>query len=312
MSQPLLVITGSTAVGKSEVALELAERLSGEIVSADSRQVYRFLDAGTAKPTIAERARVPHHLVDVAYPDESYSIARYRVDAEQAVASVAGRGRVPVVAGGSPHYLQALVDRLEPAGQAPGLRRWLQTTDQTNGPAALDRWLRALDPVAADAIESRNRRRVLRAIEVSLLSGRPFSLAGRRRMEALPALWIALRRDREEVRDRIQRRVDRMIAAGWLEEVRTLLYMGYSPRLPALSAHGYPELARVIRGKWSLEEAIQRICFATQAFVRRQETWLRADARVMWIDASAPDVVEQVIDAWQLFLHNRKSSAPLR
>src|SRR5207248_2048883 len=182
------------------------------------------------------------------------------------------------------HYLQALVDRPEPAGRSPTLRGWLERADAANG-EVLDRWLHALDPVAAHAIEPRNRRRVLRAIEVSLVSGRPFSEAGRRRSEPVSALWVALRRDRAEVRERIQQRVRRMLQAGWLEEVRTLLLMGYSPRLPAMSAHGYPELRRVLDGEWTLDEAAQRIRFVTQAYVRRQETWLRSDPRVRWLDA---------------------------
>jgi tRNA dimethylallyltransferase len=292
------------------VALQVAERLPGEIISADSRQLYRYMDAGTAKPTVAERSRVRHHLVDVAYPDDSYSVARYRREAERAVAGVAGRGRVPVVAGGSPHYLQALVDRLEPAGQSPALRRWLDRIERADGGAALDRWIRLLDPVAAESIESRNRRRVLRAIEVTLVTGRPFSQAGRQRAESVPALWIGLRRERAALRDRIEKRVGRMIEGGWLEEVRTLLLMGYSPRLPALSAHGYPELTRVIRGEWTLEEAVQRICFATQAYVRRQETWLRGDPRIQWLDADQPLIPERVIAAWDVFLHNRRSTPP--
>lgn len=307
--QPLLIITGATAVGKSEVALQVAERLSGEIVSADSRQVYRYMDIGTAKPTVSERARVPHHMVDVAYPDEPYSIARYRQQAERAVADVAVRECVPVVVGGSPHYLQALIDRLEPAGQSPALRRWLARTDEAGGQAALDRWLSALDPVAARDIEPRNRRRVLRAVEVSLVTGRPFSRVGRQRAESLPALWIGLRRERAALRERVERRVREMLDAGWLEEARTLLLMGYSARLPAMSAHGYPELARVLGGEWGIEEAAQRIRFNTQAFVRRQETWFRSEQRIHWLQADAPDVVDQVIAAWQDFLHNRKSTS---
>src|SRR6266540_1006477 len=234
VDSPLLVITGPTSVGKSELALEVAERIDGEIVSADSRQIYRYMDVGTAKPSIAERAHVTHHMVDVAYPDEAYSIARYRADAERVVADVASRGRIALVVGGSPHYLQALIDRLAPAGQSPALRRWLERKDAAGEGATLDRWLAALDPVGSERIDRRNRRRVVRAIEVTLVSGQPFSRAGRERANPLPALWIGLHRERAELRSRIKERVDHMLAAGWLEEVRTLLLMGYSPRLPSL------------------------------------------------------------------------------
>jgi tRNA dimethylallyltransferase len=302
---PLLVLTGPTAVGKSDVALQVAEALSAEIVSADSRQVYCYMDVGTAKPGLADRARVPHHMIDVAYPDEPYSIARYRREAERSLQEVMERDRVPLVVGGSPHYLQALVDRLEPAGQSRPLRRWLERADAA-APGALDRWLAALDPASAQRIDARNRRRVLRAIEVSFLTGLPFSQAGRRRSQSRPALWIGLRRDREVLRQRIETRVLNMIGAGWLEEVRTLLLMGYASKLPALSATGYPELARVVHGEWSLEEAVERIRFATQAFLRRQETWLRSEARIQWIDAERSDAADRVIAAWQDFLHNRK------
>jgi tRNA dimethylallyltransferase len=292
-------------VGKSAVALEVAARLCAEIVSADSRLVYRYMDVGTAKPSIAERAAVPHHLIDVAFPDEPYSIARYRQDAERAVVDVIGRDRVPVVVGGSQHYVQALLDRLEPAGQSPALRAWLQRVDAAGGSSGLDRWLRTLDPVSAERIDPRNRRRVLRAIEATLVSGRPFWQAGRRRSTSIPGLWIGLRRERATLRERIRQRVAGMIDAGWLHEVRTLLLMGYSPLLPAMSAHGYPELARVVKDEWTLDEAVERIRFNTQSFVRRQETWLRSEARIQWIEADQPDGVDRVIAAWELFLHNR-------
>jgi len=308
-NQPLLVITGPTAVGKSDLALEVAERLGGEIVSADSRLVYRYLDVGTAKPGLDERVRVPHHLIDVAYPHELYSIARYRHEAEQALQTVVARGRAPIVAGGSPHYLQALVDRLEPAGQSPPLRRWLERQEQAGRCEMLDRWLQALDPTAAGQIDRRNRRRVLRAIEVALVTGRPFSEAGRRRAGPVPALWIGLRRDREELRQRVERRVAAMLAAGWLEEVRTLLFMGYSPGLPSMSAHGYGELARVVRGEWNLDEATERIVRATHAFERRQGTWFRSEPRLHWLDADHPDVANRVIAAWHELLHNRSQLA---
>jgi len=308
-SEPLLVITGPTAVGKSEVALAVAERLSAEIISADSRQVYRYMDVGTGKPSTVERARVPHHMVDVAYPDEPYSIARYRLAAERAIEEVIRRDRLPLVVGGSPHYLQALLDRLEPAGQSPALRAWLQRVDAARASSALDRWLRTLDPDTAQQVDPRNRRRVLRAIEVILVTGRPFSQAGRRRSQSVPALWIGLRRDRAALRERIQLRVASMIDAGWLHEVRTLLLMGYAPSLPAMSATGYPELARVVTGERTLDEAAQRIRFATQAFLRRQETWLRSETRIQWIDADQPEAVAGVIAAWRDFLHNRSQSA---
>jgi tRNA dimethylallyltransferase len=289
----IVVVTGPTAVGKSELAMELADRLGGEIISADSRQVYRFMDVGTAKPTLAEKAQVPHHLLDVAYPDEPYSMARFKDDGERALADLADRGKVALIVGGSPHYIQALVDRLQPAPRAPELRTWLEREDARRPPEHLDRWLRELDPEAAEAIELRNRRRVLRAIEVCLATGRPFSVAGRVRAEPRHAIWIGLRRDRAELHERVAGRVQAMLRAGWLEEVRTLLLMGYAPSLPSMSATGYAELTRVVQGTLPLDEAVTRIRHSTHAFIRRQDAWLRAESRLQWLDADGPAALDQ-------------------
>lgn len=301
-----IVITGPTAVGKSAFALELAGALGAEIISADSRQVYHYMDIGTAKPTIAERARAPHHLIDVAYPNEAYSIARYQQQADAALAEIHARGRRACIVGGSPHYVQALVDRLQPAPSSAPLRAWLQRSDIAGPAGVLDRWLRMLDPEAAERIDPRNRRRVLRAIEVALLTGRPFSEAGRRRRPAAPVVWIGLRVDRETLHRRIERRVHAMLEAGWLEEVRRLLMMGFAPSLPAMSATGYAELAAVVQGRANLPDTVQRIQHATHAFVRRQETWLRADGRIEWLDATATpsDLVEQLLTTHPELRHN--------
>jgi tRNA dimethylallyltransferase len=293
----IVVVTGPTAVGKSELALELADRLGGEIISADSRQVYRFMDVGTAKPSLAERAQVPHHLLDVVYPDEPYSIARFQEEGERMLADLADRSKVALIVGGSPHYIQALVDRLQPAPRAPELRNWLEQEDSRHPPEHLNRWLRELDPSAADTIELRNRRRVLRAIEVCLATGRPFTVAGRERAEPRRAVWIGLRRERADLHERVARRVEAMLRAGWLEEVRTLLLMGYAPSLPSMSATGYAELARVVQGTLSLDDAVTRIRHTTHAFIRRQDAWLRAEPRLRWLDAEDPATLERVLVA---------------
>lgn len=290
----IVVVTGATAVGKSDLALALAVRWGAEIISADSRHVYHYLDIGTAKPTIAERATAPHHLVNVAYPDEPFSIVAYQRLATAALRAVAARGRVALVVGGSPHYVQALIDRLHPAPRNPALRSWLERMDAGSRAAELNRWLAALDPVAASQIDLRNRRRVLRALEVTLTTGQPFSRVGRRRAPAIPALWIGLRRERRALHERIDRRVDLMMATGWLDEVRTLLAMGLRPELPALSATGYGALAAALRGQMSVADAVQRIKLATHAFARRQETWLRAERRLRWYAADDPHLAERV------------------
>jgi tRNA dimethylallyltransferase len=268
--------------------------MDAEIVSADSRQVYRYLDVGTAKPTISERAAVPHHLVDVVYPDEAFSITAFQYRGEQALQRIAARGRRALIVGGSPHYIQALVDRLRPAPRWPALRVWLERADQEGPPERLNAWLRALDPTASQRIDSRNRRRVLRAIEVTLATGQPFSQSGQERASSLPAVWIGLRLDRPALHERVERRLDAMLADGWLDEVRTLLAMGYSPELPSMSATGYAELARVLRGDLALDEAALRIRYATHAFIRRQETWMRAEPRITWFDADDPGLTDRV------------------
>jgi tRNA dimethylallyltransferase len=292
-----VVITGATAVGKSELALAMAQRWNGEIISADSRHVYHYLDVGTAKPTVAERVVVPHHLINVAYPDEPYSVVAYQSQASRALADIHARGRVALVVGGSPHYIQALIDRLQPAPRNQSLRAWLDRADVAGGTDRLNRWLEALDPAAAVTIELRNRRRVRRALEVILTTGKPFSDVGRRRADSIPAVWIGLRRERRALHDRIDRRVHAMVEAGWVDEVRTLLAMGFSPKLPALSATGYGAIAAALQGDLPLDDAIERIKIDTHAFGRRQETWLRAERRLHWFDAAAPGLEAHVLAA---------------
>jgi tRNA dimethylallyltransferase len=294
-----VVITGPTAVGKSQLALELAARLDGEIISADSRQVYRYMDVGTAKPSPAERAAVPHHMIDMAYPQEGYSAADYQRDGGRILGEINSRGRLALVVGGSPHYVQALMDGLRPPPRHPALRAWLDRTDRaddSNPPARLDRWLQELDPLSSRAIDPRNRRRVLRALEVSLAEGHPFSEVGRELGPPVPAVRFALRLDRETLHRRVEERMAQMLRAGWLEEVRTLLAMGYSTDLPAMTATGYALLAQVILGRLDLSAATERIRFATHAFIRQQETWLRADPQVQWLEAEDPDLVRHVTD----------------
>ncbi|MBM2812072.1 MAG: tRNA ((37)-N6)-dimethylallyltransferase MiaA [Chloroflexi bacterium] len=291
------MLTGPTAVGKSGVALEVARRIHAEIVSADSRQIYRYMDVGTAKPTAAERAGVTHHLIDVAYPNERFSVVDYRRMGDTTLTRIAAAGRPALIVGGSPHYLQALVDRLQPTSGNALLRAWLTRADATNPPEVLDAWLRGVDPVAYGKIERRNRRRVLRAIEVTLTEGRPFSFAGRQKSASLPAVWIGLHLDRPDLHGRVTERLEAMIQAGWIDEVRMLLAMGYAATLPALSATGYSQIAGVVTGELTLDGALTSIRHATHAFIRRQETWLRAERRIHWLNADAPDLIDQVLAA---------------
>lgn len=281
-------------MGKSALALAAAPLINAEIVSADSRQVYRYLDVGTAKPTVAERAAVPHHMIDVVYPDQPFSIVDFRRGAEAALADVADRGHAAIVVGGSPHYLSALMDGLEPPEVSLPLRRWLERFDREQ-PSRLDEWLRVLDPISAGRIEPRNRRRVTRAVEATLASGEPFYKVRRRTLPAGAARWVGLRLERAVLHERVDRRIREMIDAGWLAEVRMLLRMGYSPDLPAMSATGYRELAQVVLGETSLQAAVERIRFATHAFIRRQESWLRQDQRIQWLNGAVPDLRKELV-----------------
>lgn len=288
----VIVLTGPTAVGKTGLALTVAPPLDAEIISADSRQIYRYMDVGTAKPSIAERAQVAHHVLDVVYPDQPFSVVDYQRAAARALDDILGRGRRALVVGGSPHYLYALMDRLEPPPVNTRLRRWLERADR-NQPEQLDRWLGALDPVAAASIDARNRRRVIRAVEATLTSGSPFSEMGRRRGSSVAAAWIGLGMEREALHARVRARLRAMLDTGWLHEVRTLLTMGYSRELPSMSATGYSELVSVVRGEISEETAVERIAFATNRYIRHQETWLKRDDRIRWLDAGDADLPER-------------------
>ena len=286
-SPPIVVIAGPTGVGKSALALEIAERMSMEIVCADSRQVYRYLDIGTGKPTVEERARVPHHLVDYIDPDQPYSVARYRDDGDIVLADLGVRGIDALVVGGTGHYVQALVDRIEPprVPPRPDLRAELERRASEGGAAELHAELRRLDPETAAAVPAENIRRVIRALEVIDATGRPFSEVGRRRGQPRAALRLVLTMPRVELYRRQDIRVQRMMEAGWLEEVRKLLARGYDRRLPAFSSTGYRELAAVVEGELGLEEAIQKVKWRTHAYARRQYIWLRRQPGYEWIDA---------------------------
>jgi tRNA dimethylallyltransferase len=313
LDSALIVITGPTAVGKSSLALAIAERFGAEIVSADSRLVYRGLDVGTAKPTPDERARWPHHLIDLVEPDEPFSVADYQAAAERALADVAGRGRAALLVGGSPHYVQAVVDRLAlPAVEPrPALRAELEALAAREGAPAVYARLVRLDPVAAASADPWNVRRLIRAIEVVESTGQPFSRLGRQRGRERPALHLALTAPRPMLYARIDARVDAMLAAGWLAEVEGLLARGLDPALPSLSATGYRELVDVAQGRLALSAAVERIKYRTHSFVRRQYTWLRRDPRLEWHELGA-DLARAVVDRVARYLAGQETDRGLR
>jgi len=278
---PLVVIVGPTAVGKTRLALSLAGELGAEIVSADSRQVYRGMDIGTDKPTPEERQRVPHHLVDIVDPDEEFTLARYQDMAYAAIEDVLARGHnvVPLLVGGTGLYVRAVVEGWSIPRVRPNeaLRTELYREAEVKGGMALHTRLRQVDPVAAEKIDPRNVRRVIRALEVYLETGRPISELQRRRLPPYRVLQIGLTMERAALYQRIDRRIERMIERGLVEEVRKLVEQGYNYDLPSMSGLGYRQIGNYLRGEISLEEAIQLIKRDTRRFVRQQYNWFRLD-----------------------------------
>lgn len=287
--RPLLALVGPTAVGKTALSLELADALGGEVVSADSRQIYRYLDIGTAKPTLAERARAPHHLIDIVDPDQPLTLAEYQRLAYAAIAEIHARGRLPLLVGGTGLYVRAVLEGLQIPAVPPdaALRTRLEEEAAAAGAPALHARLAAIDPTAAARIDPRNVRRVMRALEVCLVTGRPLSAQQGAAPPPYRILRIGLTRPRPQLYARINARVDAMIAAGLVDEVRDLLARGYSPHLPALSGLGYRQIIRHLAGELSLEEAIQEIKRKTRRFVHQQQTWFHPDdPRIHWCDLS--------------------------
>ncbi len=275
----MVVIVGPTAVGKTRLALRLAGGLGAEIVSADSRQVYRGMDIGTDKPTAEERQRVPHHLVDIVDPDEEFTLARYQDIAYAAIDDMLTRDRVPLLVGGTGLYIKAVVEGWSIPRVRPNeaLRAELYREAEVEGGMALHDRLRQVDPVAAEKIDWRNVRRVIRALEVYLETGRPISELQRRKPPPYRVLQIGLTMERAALYQRIDQRVDRMIERGLVEEVRGLVEQGYGYELPAMSGLGYRQVGCYLRGEISLEEAIRLIKRDTRRFVRQQYDWFRLD-----------------------------------
>lgn len=286
MLRRLVAIVGATGTGKSAIALELAQRLGGEIVNADSRQVYRGMDIGTAKPSAADRRLVRHHLYDIADPREGYSLVAYQRDASAALEQVWGRGAFAWLVGGTPQYVWALLEDWQVPEVAPdeALRRELEAFAAVNGWEALHARLAAVDPLAAERIDGRNVRRVVRAIEVYEKTGRPISDWQRKGTPDFEFLLFGIDVPRAELYPRVDRRVDAMFAAGFIEEVQVLLDAGIPPGAPAMSSIGYAEVVRYLRGEVPLAEAIEKTKIATHRLVRSQDQWFRRDdSRITWV-----------------------------
>lgn len=288
----VLVLVGPTAVGKTATSLLLAKELNGEIVSADSRQVYRGMDIGTAKVTPEERGQIPHHLIDIRNPDETISLGEYKELADTVIADILNRGRLPILVGGTGQYVRAVVEgwQIPRVPPQPELRRELEALAAREGKEALFARLKELDPLSAQTIDYRNLRRVIRAIEVTLVAGRPFSELQTKQPPPWRILQIGLTRPRERLYARADARIEAMFQAGWAAEVQRLLDQGYTPELPSFGSLGYREVAAYLAGEYDLEEAKMRIRRSTRAFIRRQYNWFRpTDPRIHWFDLNEVD-----------------------
>ena len=310
--RPLVVILGPTAAGKTALSLDLAERFDGEIVGADSRQVYRAMDIGTAKPTPAEQARAPHHLIDLVTPDTPYSAAEFQRDAYAVIDAIHGRGRVPFLVGGTVLYVRAVVEglRMPDAPPNPALRAELEAVLAEQGRAELFRRLQALDPATAAVIDANNPRRLLRALEIDITTGRSKVELEGADPPPYVVLQIGLDRPRELLYARIDRRVKEMVAQGLVDETRRLLDAGYDPRLPAMTSLGYREMTAYLAGEMPLAAAVTRIQLETHRFVRHQYTWFRRLHGVVWFNLEEPDAAARVQAAVADFLATGRVEGP--
>lgn len=316
---PLMVIVGPTAVGKTALSLELAEKLDGEIISADSMQIYQGMDIGTAKPSAAEKARIRHHLIDVIPPTETFNVQDWITCAEEAIQDITRRGKAPIVSGGTGLYVNALIDGfLFPDTSAdPELRRELEQRGREN-PAALHKELADVDPETAERLHPNDIRRVVRALEVYHRTGEPISVLQKKASSSEPLyklLYIGLTRDRQELYERINLRVDQMLEEGLIEEVRSLKERYLDERqedqakLTALQALGYKEILWGLTGEKTMEEAVALLKRDTRRYAKRQLSWFKRDKRIRWFNLShstEDDVIDTVTALWQELLQEHR------
>jgi tRNA dimethylallyltransferase len=297
------VILGPTASGKTVLSILVAQSLGGEIVSADSRQIYRRMDIGTAKPTPAERAAVPHHLIDVVAPDEPYALAQYQRAAYDAINSIQARGKLALLVGGTGQYITAVIEGWEipEVPPNPTLRAELEAFADEHGPRALHDRLRDFDPAAAERIDYRNVRRVIRALEVGIETGTPITALQRKATPPFRVLQLGITLPRPQLYAQADARIDRMIESGLLAEVRGLLEAGYTWVCPAMSGLGYAQWRLYLNGRMPYEDAVAAIRRDTRAFIRRQYAWFNGhDTGIHWLDVTrtTPDDVLRRVHNW--------------
>jgi tRNA dimethylallyltransferase len=284
----LIAVVGATATGKSALAVELAEAFDGEVVSVDAYAIYRGLDIGTAKPSAQERARVPHHLIDIVEPDERMRLARYLDAAQAALDDIWARGKLPVLAGGSGQYLWAILEGWQVPRVEPdiALREEFERLAESDGPGAVHERLAAIDPDAASRLDPLNTRRVIRALEVVMRTGLPLSACQTRQPIDARVLVLGLRLPRERQFERLDARVEAMFADGFVDEVEGLRAAGFSDAGPVRSGVGYKEISAYLDGEYDLAEAVQRTKFANHRLARRQAAWFReSDPRIQWVES---------------------------
>jgi len=302
---PLLVIVGPTAVGKTDTAVLVAQQIDGEIISADSMQIYRGMDIGTAKPSEEERGGIKHHLIDVADPGEEFSVADFQRIARKDIEDIYRRGRFPIVVGGTGLYINSLVYNMDftETISNPELRENLTTIALERGNEYLHEMLKRADPETAAKLHPNDRRRIIRALEVYQCSGMPMSQYHKNvEMQTIPydPLMIGLRMNRKELYDRIEKRVDRMMESGLVKEVQGLLDRGCSKDTVSMQGLGYKEIIGYLEGEYSLETAVEILKRDTRRFAKRQFTWFRRDDRIIWMDvenySSKKEIADKIVD----------------
>ncbi|MFZ5597340.1 MAG: tRNA (adenosine(37)-N6)-dimethylallyltransferase MiaA [Bacillota bacterium] len=293
--QPLLVLVGPTATGKTELSVNIARRLGAEVISADSMLIYRYMDIGTAKPTLEERRGVPHHMIDVVNPDEAYNVALYTRDVGRILEGIKKRRTLPFLVGGTGLYVKALLDgyNFSEAETDPSLRKKLISELDILGKAGLHEKLNNIDPETASRLHVNDVKRVIRALEVYYISGKTISEScGKNVVSPFDTIIYGINMDRELLYKRIEKRVDKMIGAGLVDEVRGLLEKGYSRSLVSMQGVGYKEIASYLEGEISLDQSIELLKRNTRRLAKRQLTWFRRDHRIRWVDTSRKSMEE--------------------
>jgi tRNA dimethylallyltransferase len=302
-TRPVILLLGATAVGKTKLSIGLAKAIGAEIVSVDSRLLYKGMDIGTAKPSLAQRSEVKHHLIDVAHPTERWSLQRYLDATKRAIKEIHVAEKVPLLVGGTGQYFAALVEGWQPPPKTddPDFRKRLRNLAESAGGEVLHDRLMEIDPETAARVDARNIRRVIRALEIHHITGVIPSMQRKKQPPDYSILKLGLRREREELYERIDKRIDSMIASGWIEEVNGLLQQGVDLNSSALSAIGYRQIAEHLQGEYDLETSIQDIQRLTRQFVRRQDNWFRRlEPEIHWFTPNGDTLVEMtdLVQRW--------------